>query len=225
MPTTRKGTRIPAKEIEDAVTIRIAEALEDPVSLAVSLDTELDIRGLGALRTAGEVLRARVLAKDAVTIRTLVAAVQFERHEIRIDLQAAELFRILGLGEPRTEIVSLTSLARMSRTGHTMRLIQPDGRAAGEAVPPEKLLKLVLRGRLWWQRLLGGDIDITTIARGEGLTKSYVTRVTRLALLSPKIVDALLAGDQPAKLGSRLLVAPGFPASWTEQEREFLRLQ
>jgi hypothetical protein len=167
-------------------------------------------------------VRDKILAKDAAVIRALVSAVHLARHEIRIDLHGAELFEILGLGKPTKDVISLTSPVTLSRTGHAMRLIQPDGRRAGEAAPHEKLIKLVLRGRHWWLRLLGGDIDITTIAREEGLTKSYVTRVTRLALLSPKIVDALLAGDQPAKLGARLLVAPGFPASWAVQEREFL---
>jgi hypothetical protein len=49
--------------------------------------------------------------------------------------------------------------------------------------------------------------------------QSYVTRVTRLAWLSPAGVDVIIAGEQPIALEAGLLRAPGPPASWAEQER------
>ena len=50
----------------------------------------------------------------------------------------------------------------------------------------------------------------------EGISKSYVSRILRAALLAPDIVDAILAGqtDQALMLGR--LERP-LPMSWVEQ--------
>jgi hypothetical protein len=103
-----------------------------------------------------------------------------------------------------------------------MRLIQSDGRRAGAAEPKDRLIRIILKGRVWWERVAAGEVDLATIGREEGLTSSYVTRVTRLALLSPRVVEAIVRGEQPAKLEAKVMIAPGFPASWAEQERLFL---
>jgi len=47
-----------------------------------------------------------------------------------------------------------------------------------------------------------------------------VSRVIRLALLAPDIVEAILAGRQPAHLTFRDLMQP-FPAEWSGQRLQF----
>jgi site-specific DNA recombinase len=216
----KPSTRIPARELENAVIMRLAAALADPIDLAVSLGA--DLACLQQLAPAAAKLRAQVLAKDALTIRSLLVRVQVLRAEIRIALDAAQLGRELDLSEPESSITTLTCPAALSRSGLAMRLIQPGGLAVGEHKPAANLVKLILRGRGWWARLGSGEVDISTLAREEGLTPSYVTRVTRLAFLAPSVVEAILAGRQPARLEAGLLRAPGFAASWAEQERVFL---
>jgi site-specific DNA recombinase len=216
----KPSTRIPARELENAVIMRLAAALADPIDLAVSLGA--DLSGLQQLAPAAAKLRAQVLAQDAGTICPLIARVQVLRTEIRIALDAAQLCRALDLGEPAESLITLTCPAALSRSGLAMRLIQPDGRTMGEPKPAANLIKLILKGRGWWARLASGEVDISTLAREEGLTPSYVTRVTRLAFLAPRVVEAILAGRQPARLDAGHLQAPSFAASWAEQERVFL---
>ena len=62
---------------------------------------------------------------------------------------------------------------------------------------------------------------MTEIAEAERISKSYVSRILRLALLAPDIVDAILGGwaDQRVML-ERLEQA--LPAAWEEQRQLFL---
>jgi hypothetical protein len=59
---------------------------------------------------------------------------------------------------------------------------------------------------------------VSDISEAENISKSYVSRILRLALLAPDIIEAILAGteDQAVMLEQleRLL-----PASWEEQRR------
>ena len=54
------------------------------------------------------------------------------------------------------------------------------------------------------------------LGSGEGLAPSYVSRVLRLTLLAPEIVEAILDGRQPAELQLDDLLE-GFPLEWVGQ--------
>jgi len=73
--------------------------------------------------------------------------------------------------------------------------------AARSCRPPHKpqsrgaLVKALARG--WrWQKLLDDGVysSVTEISETEGINKSYVSRILRLTLLAPDIVEAILAG-------------------------------
>ena len=49
-------------------------------------------------------------------------------------------------------------------------------------------------------------------------TRTYVSRVLRLTLLAPEIVEAILDGRQPAELQLDDLLE-GFPLEWTQQTK------
>ena len=55
----------------------------------------------------------------------------------------------------------------------------------------------------------------------EEFNGSYVSRVLRLTLLAPDIVEAILDGQQPPQLTLAVLLEP-FPLGWTEQDQAFL---
>ena len=68
-----------------------------------------------------------------------------------------------------------------------------------------------------------GGADITSLADELGKTKSYVSRVVRLAYLAPEVTAAMLQGRQRAEVGSDTLTLPdAVPASWREQRHAFL---
>ena len=77
--------------------------------------------------------------------------------------------------------------------------------------------------RAWrWQRLLDRGVhgSITEIAEAEKISKSYVSRILRLALLAPNIVEAILGGWADQRVMLERLERP-LPAG-REEQREYL---
>jgi hypothetical protein len=63
--------------------------------------------------------------------------------------------------------------------------------------------------------------SVTEISEAEAIGKSYVSRILRLALLAPDIVDAILAGRTDHGMVMEQLERP-LTASWTEQRARIL---
>ena len=53
-----------------------------------------------------------------------------------------------------------------------------------------------------WRKMLDTGVHATLedLAKAKGVAPSYVSRVLRLTLLAPEIVEAILDGRQPAEL-------------------------
>jgi hypothetical protein len=69
-----------------------------------------------------------------------------------------------------------------------------------------------------WRRMLdeGGHATIEDLARAKDVNPTCVSRVLRLTLLAPDIVQAILDGRQPAGLQLNDLL-DGFALEWDEQ--------
>ena len=114
---------------------------------------------------------------------------------------------------------------RFQRRGGRKRIVAPDGSELGPATKPQPdgtLLKALARA--WrWQKLLDDGVyaSVSDIGDAENLSKSYVSRILRLALLAPDIIDAILAGRADRPLMLEGLERP-LPASWEEQRPRVL---
>lgn len=79
------------------------------------------------------------------------------------------------------------------------------------------LLKAIARGFRWRKLLETGDYaTIEEIANAEKINSSYVSRVLRMTLLAPEIVEAILGGRQPEGLTMAKAMQP-FPPEWSHQ--------
>jgi hypothetical protein len=80
------------------------------------------------------------------------------------------------------------------------------------------LIKAVARA-FRWRRMLetGRFATINELAAAEKINSSYVSRVLRLTLLAPDIVEAILDGRQPDGMTLPGLMEP-FPVEWARQE-------
>ena len=109
---------------------------------------------------------------------------------------------------------------RFQRRGGRKRIVAADG---SDIVPTSKpkpdgtLVKALARA--WrWQKLLDDGVcgSVIEISEAERISKSYVSRILRLALLAPDIVEEILEGrQQDALLLERLRL--GWPADWAAQ--------
>jgi len=110
------------------------------------------------------------------------------------------------------------------RRGGKSVMVMPDGSRTvqrREVTIDNSMIKVIARG-FRWQRMLE-DGDYTTLgdlAKAENLNPTYVSRLVRLALLAPDIVESIMAGLQPAHLTMKDLMDP-FPMEWAKQRAYF----
>jgi hypothetical protein len=69
-----------------------------------------------------------------------------------------------------------------------------------------------------WRKLMetGAYVTVSEIAKVEEVNDSYVSRVLRLTLLAPDIVEAILDGRQPEVVALSALMRP-FAVDWEVQ--------
>ena len=87
------------------------------------------------------------------------------------------------------------------------------------AKPDARLVKLLIRARQFNAKLLDGDgMPFAALAKREGVSTSYFTRLVRLSYLAPDITEAVLDGRQPHDLtADKLLAHSRLPLGWHEQ--------
>ncbi len=71
-----------------------------------------------------------------------------------------------------------------------------------------------------WRKLLETGVYATVeeIASAEKINTSYISRILRLTLLAPDIIEMILDGCHPTDLTMPALIKP-FPVEWQEQRR------
>jgi hypothetical protein len=109
------------------------------------------------------------------------------------------------------------------RRGGRKRIVAPDGSEIAPTNKPQADGTLVKAlARAWrWQRMLDKGVyaTVSDIGDAENISKSYVSRILRLALLAPDIVESVLAGKTDQALMLEHLERP-LPADWREQQEQ-----
>lgn len=107
------------------------------------------------------------------------------------------------------------------KRGGRKLVIAPGGTEAGAPVRhrvDNAMVKALARGFRWRKLLETGVYStIEEIAEAEKINSSYVSRVMRLTLLAPKIVEAILEGRQPAEMTLAMLMR--LTVVWQDQKR------
>ncbi len=84
--------------------------------------------------------------------------------------------------------------------------------------PTDRALVNALARAFRWKRMLdqGEFATIAELAERKGIAPSYMTRVLRLTLLAPDIVEAILDGKQRPEVTLAQVLDP-FPMDWGAQ--------
>ncbi|MDB2552476.1 hypothetical protein N9X71_07875 [Paracoccus sp. (in: a-proteobacteria)] len=117
---------------------------------------------------------------------------------------------------PIPETMTLHVPFRVVKRGGRKEMHLPDGVEQPRRTD-NTLVKALARAFRWKGLLESGEYaTIGELAEREGIAPSYMTRVLRLTLLAPDIVEAVLDGRQgPEVTLGRLL--EGVPVEWMEQ--------
>ena len=126
----------------------------------------------------------------------------------------------LGPAAPSTITVHIPLAVR--RRGGRKLILRPDG-APALAIPQTRvdntLVKALARAHRWKQMIESGEFaSVTELAAVEKINHSYLSRVLRLTLLAPNIVEAILDGRHPVEIDLAQLIKP-MPIVWEEQRR------
>ena len=118
------------------------------------------------------------------------------------------------------QTMTVTVPFAIRKRGGRKLVITPDGTMkapVSRARVDSALLKALARGFRWRKLLETGDYaTIEEIAGAENINPSYVSRVLRMTLLAPEIVETILAGKQPEGLTMARAMQP-FPIEWPNQ--------
>lgn len=107
---------------------------------------------------------------------------------------------------------------RVKRRGGRKAMVTP-GVLALERRQDITLIKAVARAFRWRRMLESGHFaTINELAAAERINSSYVSRVLRLTLLAPDIVEAILDGRQPEGMTLPALMKP-LPVNWRAQAK------
>jgi hypothetical protein len=119
-------------------------------------------------------------------------------------------------GETITAHIPLTFRKR----GGRKLVVTPDGAEwASRPRVDNAMVKARARAFRWRKQLdTGAYATLEDFGEGQEIGKTYVSRVLRLTLLAPELVEAILDGRQPAEMQVDDLLE-AFPLEWADQDR------
>lgn len=120
----------------------------------------------------------------------------------------------------RTAVVSIT--VSFLQRGGRKQILSPPGTAQWSPAPrvDGALVKAVIRAHRWRHMLESGEYSSSAeLAKAEKVNNSYLSRILRLTLIAPDIIEAIVSGRQPCTLQLDDLLKP-LPAAWERQRSE-----
>jgi hypothetical protein len=117
----------------------------------------------------------------------------------------------------RTATISVP-VAFLQRGGRK-QILTPSGMTPWSPGPrvDGALVKAVVRAHRWRQMLESGQYASSAeLAKAEKVNDSYLSRILRLTLIAPEIIEAILSGRQPNTLQLDDVLKP-LPAAWERQ--------
>lgn len=117
---------------------------------------------------------------------------------------------------PAPDTMTIHVPFRIVKRGGRKEMRLPEGAVAPRGVD-SALVKALGRAFRWKRILESGEFaTIAELAESEGIAPSYMTRVLRLTLLAPEIIEATLAGSHVPGMTLARVLEP-FPVEWKRQ--------
>jgi hypothetical protein len=104
------------------------------------------------------------------------------------------------------------------KRGGRKLVVTPDGAEWAPRPRVDNAMVKALARAFRWRKMLDTGVHATLedLARAKDVNATYVSRILRLTLLAPEIVEAILDGRQPAEMGLDDLLV-GVPLEWEGQ--------
>ena len=120
-------------------------------------------------------------------------------------------------------VLTLVVSFQVYRRGSQIQLSTPDSDLTADRQPATSLVKAVARAHCWYEQIVTGKIStVRELAQKCNLPRRYVRRILNCAILSPKIIEALLTGQHRRNLTLDETLA-SVSLDWRKQEERILR--
>jgi hypothetical protein len=117
--------------------------------------------------------------------------------------------------------VRVPLVVRKPRGGRKLMIAPVSTTNRGASAGDSTLMKAVARAFRWRRMMEAGRFaTINELAAAEKINSSYVSRLLRLTLLAPGLVEAILDGRQSEGMTLPGLMEP-FPVEWEQQRGRF----
>lgn len=227
------GWRIPASEIEVITLQQIRTLLADKPMLAGWMQEAGHAAacieaGLARAEDAFRLLET-IAASPKEThalIRTVIRRVGLASNHIRIAIDRSAIVNWLAGAASHPEATSDTNLhivdlpLTIRQRGVERRLVI-EGQSASLRRLDQPLIDMVARAHAYLEALTDGKgPGRKDVAKRFGVHPEDVSRMLPLTFMSPRIIESILAGQQPADLSVRHLVRNiELPIAWADQGR------
>ena len=158
-------------------------------------------------------------------LAALIERIVVGTNQIDIHLRPARLGALLDVApaswasaiDDETQILSIP--VQLRRCGREIKMLIYSSDWLAKAKPNARLIKLLIRARRFNAALASSDgMPFAALAKREGVSPSYFTRLLRLSYLAPDITQAILDGRQPPDLtADKLLAHSRLPLAWHKQ--------
>lgn len=151
----------------------------------------------------------------------LIERADLQPGKLTILLEKSVLSDLLGCAMEHINEAELTieTPFQMRRRGVELKLHLGDAPSEID----QTLVRNIEKARRWLAMITDGQ-TITNIAQIERLSNRRIQNLLPLAFLSPDLLEAIAAGEQPIGLTTDRLIKTGFPAVWSEQKVQFATL-
>jgi hypothetical protein len=220
--------RIPAGEIEHLVASRVRQWLLDPGGICQATplaDPSAQRRLIARVVEIGKSWTELPGTRQRAVLTTLIERIEVGAHQIDTHLRPTRLATLIDVAAtplPSTtedEIQILSIPVRLRRSGRAITMLIEGTDPFATPKPDGRLVKLLIRARRFNATLLDSDgVPFAALAKRQGVSPSYFTRLVRLSYLAPDIKEAILDGQQPRDLtADKLLAHSRLPLGWHEQ--------
>jgi DNA invertase Pin-like site-specific DNA recombinase len=222
------GLRLPAEAIEQLVTGRVRRWLLDPGSIypvTQRTDPSAQRRLIARAAELGKSWPQLPATRQRALLAGLVERIDIGANQIDIQVRARGLGALfdgpaaLLVDEANDDTQILSVPVRLRRSGREIRMLIDRADPFSSAKPDGRLIKLLIRAHRFNATLAGsGGTPFAALAKQEGVSPSYFTRLVRLSYLAPDITQAILDGCHPSHLtADKLLAHSRLPLAWHNQ--------
>ncbi|HSF13195.1 MAG TPA: recombinase family protein, partial [Erythrobacter sp.] len=210
-PGAAPSTRIAQSSIERHIVKHLTALLGDEHALR-RLTNLGDASQLAALFDAATLRRSELAhppTRDD-TVRSLITCIAIGANSMRIDIN------LVVLGSDGAVSLDLPLPVRKTFREAKLRIDQV---VVADRTDP-KLVTLIAEAMEVRDLVLASpDLSLNQLGKREGRCRTQLGKLFRLSWLSPRIVESIIDGRQPARLDRRKLLETNLPPYWQEQER------